>query len=86
MPYSALKTKKTKGILLFVHGGAWIQGVKEEMSYLSQIYFEHEYIIANLDYTLLSEDLKDGSIYRIIDDISACIANIKYRLKNQGFN
>jgi len=85
MPYSALKTKKSKGIILFVHGGAWVQGYKEDLSYLSQIYFEHEYIIANMDYTLLSEDL-EYSIYRILDDISACIENIKYRLKNMGFN
>ena len=32
IPYSALKTNKTKGIIVFVHGGAWIQGVKEEMT------------------------------------------------------
>jgi acetyl esterase/lipase len=86
IPYSSLKTNKSKGIILFIHGGAWVQGDKEEMSYLAQIYFEHEYILANMDYTLLSEGLEDGSIYRLLDDISACIENIKYKLKNIGFN
>ena len=86
LPYSSLKTNKSKGIILFIHGGAWVQGNKEEMSYLAQIYFEHEYILANMDYTLLNEGLEDGSIYRLLDDISACIENIKYKLKNIGFN
>jgi len=86
LPYSALKTNKTKGIILFIHGGAWIQGNKEEMAYLCQIYFEHEYIIANMDYTLLTEEDKSTNIYRILDDISACIEDIKNRLKNMGFN
>ena len=86
IPYSSLKTNKSKGIILFIHGGAWVQGNKEEMSYLAQIYFEHEYILANMDYTLLNEGLEDGSIYRLLDDISACIENIKYKLKNIGFN
>ena len=54
LPYSSLRTNKSKGIILFIHGGAWIQGAKEKMTYLSQIYFEHEYIIANMDYTLFS--------------------------------
>ena len=86
LPYSSLKTNKSKGIILFIHGGAWVQGNKEEMSYLAEIYFEHEYILANMDYTLLNEGLEDGSIYRLLDDISACIENIKYKLKNIGFN
>ena len=35
-----------------------MQGSKESFSYLCQIYFDHEYIIANLDYNLLSEEEK----------------------------
>ena len=85
IPYSANKLKKTKGIILFIHGGAWIQGTKEEMAYLCQIYFEHEYIIANLDYTLLNEEKNDTNIYRLLDEISACIEDIKSRLINMGF-
>ena len=85
IPYSANKTKKSKGIILFIHGGAWIQGSKEEMTYLCQIYFEHEYIIANLDYTLLSEKVNNTNIYRQLDDISACINDIKSRLVKMGF-
>jgi hypothetical protein len=85
IPYSANKTKKSKGIILFIHGGAWIQGSKEEMTYLCQIYFEHEYIIANLDYTLLSEEVNNTNIYRQLDDISACINDIKSRLVKMGF-
>ena len=84
IPYSAIKTKKSKGIIVFIHGGAWVQGTKEEMSYLCQIYFEHEYIIANLDYTLLN--ITDFTIYRQLDDISACVKDITKRLKSMGFN
>ena len=43
------------------------------MTYLAQIYYEHEYIIVNLDYTLLTEEDNTTNIYRQLDEISACI-------------
>ena len=39
-----------------------------------------------MDYTLLHEDANSTNIYRILDDISACIQDIKNRLKIMGFN
>ena len=86
IPYSALKTKKAKGIILFIHGGAWVACDRTETAFLAQIYFEHEYITANMEYTLLNETKKDTNLYRILDEISACIENIKSRLINIGFN
>ena len=86
IPYSVYKTNKTKGIIVFVHGGAWVQGTKEEMTYLAQIYYEHEYIIVNLDYTLLTEEDNTTNIYRQLDEISACIEHAKNYLISIGLN
>ena len=85
LPYIALKEKKTKGILVFIHGGGWIQGSKEEMTYLAQIYYEHEFVVVNLDYTLLTEKDNTTNIYRQLDDISACIERVKNYLISRGF-
>jgi len=84
IPYSVLKTNKTKGIIVFVHGGAWVQGTKEEMTYLAQIYFEHEFVIVNLDYTLLTDEDNTTNIYRQLDEISACIKDAKKYLISIG--
>ena len=39
-----------------------------------------------MNHTLLIEKFKDSSIFRILDDITACITSMKEELKNRGFN
>ena len=85
LPYTALQEKKTKGILVFIHGGAWFQGSKEEMTYLAQIYYEKEFIVINLDYTLITEEDNTTNLYRQLDEISACINHVKNYLVSRGF-
>ena len=84
IPNSAFKTLKAKGIILFIHGGAWVVGRRQDIFFLPQLYFEHEYIIANMDYTLLN--MTNFTIYRILDDVTACIKHIVKTLKSKGFN
>ena len=87
IPYSALKENKTKGIFIIIHGGAWVGGRKEDNAFLAQIYYEHEFIVANLDYTLLSQTAPTTTnILRQIDEISACIEHLKNYLVERGFN
>ena len=87
IPYSSLKNKDNyNGIILFIHGGAWAFGEKENIEYLCSRYSKCGYITAEMNHTLLIEKYEDSSIFRILDDVTACITNIKEELKNRGFN
>ena len=87
IPYSSLKNKDNyNGIILFIHGGAWVFGEKENIEYLCSRYSKCGYITAEMNHTLLVEKYEDSSIFRILDDITACISSIKEELINRGFN
>ena len=87
IPYSTtLRKDKINKIILFIHGGAWIQGSKSDVSYFCSRYAKMGFITATLGYTLLLEKYKEYSIFRILDEITSCIENIKEQLKNKGFD
>ena len=87
IPYSSLKRKNKKnGIILFIHGGAWVKGKNKDIEFLCSRYAKYGYITATMNYTLLRKEFKEYNIFRIIDEITACIDNIKTELKNEGFD
>ena len=87
IPYSSLKRKdKYNGIMLFIHGGAWKLGHKGHISYFCSRYAKYGYITATMNHTYLNKKYKGYSIFRIMDEITCCIQNIKEYLKNEGFN
>ena len=87
IPFSDEKRKKEYNqIFLFIHGGAWSYGKKERMDFLCKTYSDLGYITATLGYTLLYPIDNSNNVFRMIDDISAAIKNIKERLKNEGYN
>ena len=87
IPFSDEKRKKEYNqIFLFIHGGAWSYGSKERMDFLCKTYVDLGYITATLGYTLLNSTDNSTNVFRMIDEISSAIKNIKERLKNEGFN
>ena len=87
IPQYALDRKtETNGIILWIHGGAWISGSKEQMDMFCKLYSQQGYISATVGYTLLAEPYKDFNIFRILDEITASIKAIKAELKNRGFS
>ena len=72
--------------MLFIHGGGWIKGKKEDCNYICCRYAKYGYITATMNYTLLVKKYKDHNIFKIIDEITACIESIKDKLKNEGFD
>ena len=90
IPEKALLNKNgangINGIILFIHGGAWNGGWRFEEELFFSSYGKIGYITANMEYTLLVDGSKDTNIFRIVDEISACIADIKERLKQEGFD
>ena len=87
IPYIALKRKdKYNGIFLFIHGGAWQSGKKEYISHCTIRYAKYGYITAQMNHTFLSKKYKQSSIFKILDEITACLDDIKLQLKNLGFD
>ena len=87
IPYSAFLNKDNyNGIILFVHGGSWIEGSKESFEEFCKIYGELGYITATMGYTVLHGIYPNNNIFRIMDEISFCIDSIKVELKSRGFN
>ena len=87
IPSSAIEKKdKYNRIILFIHGGAWIGGEKEEMETFCRIYGPLGFITATMGYTLLMNKYDQANIFRIIDEITATIKSIKKELINEGFD
>ena len=87
IPYSSIKRKdQYNGIILFIHGGAWIIGEKENIEYLCIRYVKCGYITAEMSHTLLLEKYKECSIFRILDEVTSCIESIIENLIVKGFD
>ena len=65
----------TVGLILMIHGGAWIAGDKSSYTDTAKYVAEdHGYAAAAINYRYLSDDV---DMYDILDDISAAVAKIK---------
>ena len=87
IPYSSLKRKdKHNGIILFVHGGGFENNTKEETECFAVRFAKLGFITANIEYSNCLDIYKEKSVYRILDEITACIKSIKKELISQGFD
>lgn len=72
------------GLVLFIHGGAWVAGNKDGYeSALKTACKDLGYAAAAINYRYLSEDV---SLHDIADDIDAAIAKIKQTGEENGIN
>ena len=93
VPNTAKKDDKHL-VMLFIHGGAWVGGLKTDMNQYAHEFANQGYITATIKYTLLNKNslLQEGtdnpelSIFRDLDEIDACIASIKANLGKLGFD
>lgn len=68
-------TKCEMGLILFIHGGSWVGGSKDEFSNVIKEYaLANGYACAAINYRYLSDDV---NMYDILDDISASLVAIK---------
>ena len=72
-------------LLLFIHGGAWNSGSRQDISYACKYYAKHGCIAATLDYSLVSDKHKEITIYTMLDEITACIGAMKSELSGRGY-
>ncbi len=65
----------TAGLILYIHGGAWISGDKSAYSSTAEdVAKNYGYATASISYRYLSEDV---DMYDILDDIQAAVSKIK---------
>ena len=75
-------------VILFIHGGAWVSGVKTDVNPYIHEFANRGYITATIKYTLLRREMDNASlsIFRNLDEIDACIKSIKKVLGELGFD
>ena len=78
--YALDRRNETNGILLWIHGGAWVSDSKDTMDMFCKLYSQQGYISATMGYTLLTKQFNNFNIFRILDEITACIKAIKNKL------
>lgn len=75
------------GCILFIHGGSWSSGSKEEMLGECVALANEGYITATMSYTLINDDNRDTySVMTVLDEISSAIEKIKSFSDEKGLN
>lgn len=74
-------------VILFVHGGGWTSGKKEDEEQGCIRYCKQGYVTATLNYRLQNQPnaLDNGNFLDMIEDIRACVADIKNQLEMRGY-
>ena len=87
VPEGAAKDKD-QNVVLFIHGGAWISGLKSHVNPYVKMFANEGYIAATIEYTLLKAEMDDPSlsVFRDLDEIDACIYTMKNCLKELGYD
>lgn len=79
--------REENGCILFIHGGSWSSGSKEEMIGECVTLASEGYITATMSYTLINEENKDTySVMTVLDEISMAIEEIKRFSDEKGLN
>ena len=81
---SGISKEDEHGVILYVHGGSWNSGSKEDESPDCKRYAKEGYITASMNYTL-ADGSKENNIYKMVDEIQACVAALKEELTNSGY-
>ena len=86
VPESALD-REENGCVLYIHGGSWQGGEKEDMAPHCKKLAMKGYITATMSYSLCSNDtFGEVTVWTMLDEISQCIAAIKAYSDQNGLN
>ena len=68
------KGRESNGCILYIHGGSWQGGEKEDMAPHCKKLAMKGYITATMSYSLCSDEtFGDVTVYTMLDEIDACI-------------
>ena len=70
------------GVILFIHGGGWVEGDKTIHTEDARHFCNLGYISATMNYRFVSEDI---TVYDELDDITEALKAIKTECRKHGF-
>ncbi len=76
-------TEQPTGAMLFIHGGSWNMGSRQDMVYLCRRYVKCGYVTATLDYSLVKEK-SNVTFFTMLDEIGECLAHLAQTAAAQG--
>lgn len=82
---SGLDKSENQYLILFIHGGSFNSGSKEDGESWCKYYATKGYITASVDYTLQNQG-KDASIYLMNEEIENAVKAIKQKTKKLGYH
>ncbi len=82
---SGLDKLENQYLILFIHGGSFNSGSKEDGESWCKYYATKWYITASVDYTLQNQG-KDASIYLMNEEIENAVKAIKQKTKELGYH
>ncbi len=75
------------GVILYIHGGSWTSGNKEDMAQKCVRFARKGYITATMNYTLVSQDAEfKATALTMCDEIGKAIDKIKVFSTEKGLN
>ncbi len=77
-------TKTPQNLILFIHGGSFNSGAKEDGDAWCKFYASHGYITATLDYTLQNQG-KNADLNLMNEEVASCVTAIKEYCEQLGF-
>lgn len=84
IPREAQK-RKTNGVILFIHGGSWSGGDKADETIRCRMLASQGYIVANVNYTLWSEETSDTyHVNQVLDELDAALLQVKKFAAERG--
>ena len=80
-----LDKEKKQYLILFIHGGSFNSGSKEDGDMWCKYYTSKGYITATVDYTLQNQG-KEASIFLMNEEIENAVEAIKVKTSELGYN
>lgn len=72
-------------VILFIHGGSWTGGKKEDMDYACKYFAKNGCITATMTYSLISDKHPEINLNTVLDEIGQCIGKLGKELEGMGF-
>ena len=82
---TTLDKSKTHGIILYIHGGGFVGGKKEDGALWCKFLTSRGYITATMDYTVHNDE-HTSNINRMNSEIKACVSAIKKQCEELGIS
>lgn len=77
-------TLKAQYAMVFIHGGSWNSGDKNDVAYACRRFTKAGYTTVTLNYSLAKENGPPVTFFTMLDDISHCLAHLKQNMNQRN--